>query len=395
MKSLNLNPATPAPARPITLQPFALGFRPFFLCAAGWAAFGLLLWLLVYRGVFQRPLYFDPITWHAHEMVFGFTSAVIAGFLLTAAQNWTGHPTPKGKWLAALCGLWLAGRLAPLCPAIPNLLVMSLDLLFFPALIAALAPSLLKGKKHNAIFPLMLLGLTAANGMVHLQTIGITKSTAPLGLHLGVYLLLLMILVMSGRVFPFFTEKGIPGAVIKRWPMLDRIAIACFIVLAAAKLSAQPALAVKIIAGVTAIVHLIRLGTWWHRGVLLRPMIWVLHIGYAWIIVGFILMAFPVSPFAALHALTAGGIGVICLGMMTRVARGHTGRPIVADTWVIASFLLVNAAALLRVGGTLTGNEHYVRAITFSGAMWVGAFALFLLAHGKMLMQSRPDGKTG
>ena len=376
--------------------PFALGFRPFFLGAALWAVVDILLWLTVYRGVDVGPLYYDPLTWHAHEMVFGFTAAVLAGFLLTAAGNWSGHPTPKGPKLAALFSLWLAGRLAPLgASLLPAGVIAGIDCAFLPCLIIALVPALRRGKLLNWIFPLMLLGLTAANALVHAQVLEYSQQTARTGLYISIYFVVLMIQVMGGRVIPFFTGRSTEGATPTKRPWLDQLAIGLYIVFVIVDLMGAPATLTRGVALAAAAAHTARLFGWCVSGVWSKPLLWILYLAYAWIIAGLILRVLPVSPFATIHAFTAGTVGVMCLGMMTRVSRGHTGRPLETDKIAVSSFVLINLAALLRVGGTMTGSSVYVWAISISAVLWAIAYALFLFGHTKMLTHSRPDGKSG
>jgi uncharacterized protein involved in response to NO len=208
-----------------------------------------------------------------------------------------------------------------------------------------------------------------------------------------------MILVMSGRVFPFFTERGIDGFKPKKNVWVNGVAIALFAALALADLFCPHPAAVAGLAVLTTIAHTLRLGGWFTPKVLGKPILWILFIGYAWIILGFLLRAgVPwgnLSPFASLHSYTAGGIGVICLGMMTRVSRGHTGRVIGTDKLAVTAFISINVAALLRVCGTLVSSNFYVWVITISAMLWGLAYALFVLGHANMLVHSRPDGKAG
>ncbi|MFT5123071.1 MAG: hypothetical protein ACI9TH_001497 [Kiritimatiellia bacterium] len=393
----SLRASQPVPPR---LAPFGLGFRPFFLGAAAWAVLDILLWLAIYRGMKIGSLYYDPITWHAHEMIFGFTVAVIAGFLLTAVTNWTSHPGIRAWPLAGLFILWLAGRIVPLCAAwLPPIVIAGIDLAFIPALAFSLIPAIRKGKPINWIFPCMLLGLTAANVAVHFQVLGYTVVSARTGLYAAIYLVLLLIQVIAGRVFPFFTEKAIPGAKPWRNPWINGVALGSYIAFVLVDLFIHHQGLITILALCTGLAHAIRLSGWFVRGVLTRPILWILYAAYTWIILGFLLKAgvstFHFSPYAALHAWTAGGIGVVCIGMMTRVSRGHTGRPMTVGKLGLVSFICINLAALLRVAGTLVISDFYVWAITISAVLWALAYALFLSGHAQMLLYSRPDGKPG
>ena len=381
-------------------SPFALGFRPFFL-AAGVAAVALIAtWLAVYRGALGLPAYYDVITWHGHEMVFGYAVAVIAGFLLTAVRNWTGVPTPTGGLLALLVALWLAGRLAALLPALlPREWIAAIDLAFLPALALSLSgPLLRRPQPGQVVFLPLLLGLTAANAMVHLQMLGITAVTARPGLYFAVDLIVLIIAVVGGRVLPFFTQRGV-GAAPRRWPAVEWAvwgttgAVALVDVFALA-----PAVAIPICAA-GAVAHAVRLAGWYDRRIWGVPLLWVLHLGYGWLAVGFALKAAVAAglliPMVGLHALTVGGIGVLTLGMMARVALGHTGRALQASAPMAVAFALINAAAAARALFAAALPAWYAQTILLAGALWLAAFAIFVAEFDAILLRPRVDGQPG
>ncbi len=377
---------------------FALGFRPFFLLAGILATALLATWTAVYSGVLSFTTYYGLIGWHSHEMVFGYTVAVIAGFLLTAAGNWAGRPTLAGKPLAALALLWLAGRAAPLLPVAPTL-VAAVDLAFIPALAAAVLVPLVKARQtRNLVFPLLVLLFLPANALIHLQALGITATTARVGGYLAVNLVLVLIVVMGGRVIPFFTERGVQVSLPAR-PWLDRVAIGAVAALAGAGLFGLGTAPVGALAAVAAVANAARLWGWHTPKIWSVPLLWVLHLGYAWLVLGFALAAasalLPISPFVFLHALTVGGIGSVTLGMMARVTVGHTGRPLRTGRWTVAAFVLIQAAALVRVFGPLFLSGVYPVVVAISGVLWVGAFGLFVGVYGPMLALPRVDGRSG
>ena len=377
---------------------FALGFRPFFLAAGLFALLLIGLWLGVLHGrVTVAPL--APMVWHGHEMLFGFTVAVIAGFLLTAAQNWTRIATPAGAPLAGLFLLWLAGRVAFLIPGLPAPLVAAIDLAFLPLLAVALALPISKaGQRHNVPFPVMLFALTAANALVHAEALG-ASGTADLGLHIAAFIVVAMMVLMGGRVIPSFTDNRL-GSRARRWPELEKALPFVTIAALVAVLAMPAARATALIAGLAALLHAVRLAGWYTPKVWSVPLLWILHVGYAWLVVGFALLA--LAPLgvagaedAALHAFAAGGIGVLTLGMMARVSLGHTGRLLEAPPIMAIAFWAINLAALVRVIQPLLLPSFYMQAMALAGALWIAAFALFVAVYTPILIRPRVDGKPG
>ena len=379
--------------------PFALGFRPFFLAAGLYAVLMMGLWLLVLRGSLV-PGELPPPVWHGHEMVFGFAVAVIAGFLLTAARNWTGLPTPAGLPLAALFGLWLAGRLGFLIPGLPAGLVAAIDLAFLPTLALVLALPILKAKQlHNYPFPIMLLVLALANALVHGDALGWASDMAATGLNLAVYAIVAMMTVMGGRVIPSFTDNKL-GSRARRWKTIERLVPVATIGALLAALIAPVSPVTALLAAVAAGVHGIRLAGWHTRKLWSVPLLWILHLGYAWIALGFALLAlsaagWSTAAFSALHAFTAGGIGVLTLGMMARVSLGHTGRMLEPAPLMTWAFVAINLAALSRVALPLLVPSAWSAAMAAAGLLWMAAFGLFAALYLPVLLRPRVDGKPG
>jgi uncharacterized protein involved in response to NO len=386
----------PAEHRPSVVLTF--GFRPFFL-AAGCAAIALIaLWIAHYACIISLPTYYGAIQWHAHEMLFGYTVAVIAGFLLTAVRNWTSLDTLRGPPLAALVALWIAGRLGAFAPrSVPGWLVASVDLAFLPALATSLASPLLRRRQwRNLPFVPILLVLGSANAAVHLDALGIVPGAGIPGLYAGADVIVLLIVVIGGRLIPFFTQRALAGARPRTWQAVEWLSLgsAAALVIATA-LRAAP-VAMETIGALGALAHAVRLWGWWDRRIGSLPLLWILHAGYAWVVVGFALQALAgadvLRPQLAVHAFTAGAIGALTLGMMARVSLGHTGRPLRPHPAVVAAFVLVNAAALLRVfAGWWLPPEWYVRVIVASGLAWLAAFAAFLAVYVPILTRPRAD----
>lgn len=394
-----------ADAEPRLLHPntalFALGFRPFFLLAGAAAVALAALWVAAYVFGLFAANYYDMLGWHGHEMVFGYGVAVVAGFLLTSVKNWTGIQTVHGKGLAGLAALWLAGRVLPFFPdALPHGLIALVDLAFLPALTMALAVPLVRhGQPRNLAFVPILAVMALANGMVHLQVLGLARATAHVGTYLAVDLIILLIAIIGGRVIPFFTERALAGAAPRRWPVIERASILAVVALALSELLELPAAAVAAIAVLGALSHAIRWWGWHERRVWSLPLLWVLYLGYGWVVVGFALKALAaagqLSPFLALHAFTVGGIGVMTLGIMARVALGHTGRPLQPAKAVVWAFALINLATLARVALPIEAPRWYVPSIALAGGLWMAAFLLFLAVYSPILIQARVDGRPG
>jgi uncharacterized protein involved in response to NO len=379
---------------------FALGFRPFYLLAAGLAAAWIPLWVAVWHGHLALPSGFSPLAWHTHEMLFGFTSAVLVGFLLTAIPNWTGKPTLTGAPLAGLAVLWLEGRVVMLTGAdLPWQVVAGLDVAFLPLAGAAMLPPLLATRNwRNIAFPFVLMAGALANLALHLDAAGIVTTGA--SVTRGVLGAMMVILVvMGGRVIPFFTRNRLPGARSGQNKRLDLAATAAT-ALAAVLSVAAPMTTVSGLAALMAAALLVaRALPWKPLATRKVPMLWVLHVGHAWIAVSLALRAvvdlgldLPAS--APDHAFTIGGIGVLTLGMMARTARGHTGRPIEATRLMTAAFAIINLAAVIRVFGPMAAPELHP-VIGLSGVLWALAFALYLIEYAPMLTRARLDGRPG
>ncbi len=380
---------------PRKLALWDLGFRPFFLGAMSAAPLLMLAWVGAYTGVLDIGGQFAFSAWHAHEMIFGYAAAVIAGFLLTAAFNWTNLPTAKGGTLVLLVLLWLAGRFTLLAgDALPRWLPAVLDVSFLPVVTVLVAVPLVRARQwRNLIFVPILLALAVLNACAHLNALGHLPGAGHWPLRLAVYVVIMMIVLIGGRVIPFFTERALPGVHLRRWPIVDGLSIATLIALAIADLLEEQRM-VAATAGAAALIHAARWTGWWTRDVWKRPMLWVLYLGYGWLIVGFGLMAFAgaglTSESLAVHAWTTGAIGTMTLGMMVRVTLGHTGRAVIHAPGPAGwAFALINLAAIARVLGPLTAPAHYVNLVVLSGVLWIAAFFLVLVVCGPMLLKPR------
>ncbi|MEI7796215.1 MAG: NnrS family protein [Methylococcaceae bacterium] len=380
---------------------FALGFRAFFLLA-GFAALALLIiWQGMTQGTISHSAYFTGTYWHAHEMLLGYTVAVITGFLLTAVSNWTGKITLQGDALVGLSLLWLYGRILPFYAGLlPDGVIALVDFAFLPVLIYVIANTLIRTKNYkNLVFVGLLALLMFGNGLIHAQMLALCQNGAAVGIQIVIATIVLMILVVAGRVFPFFTEKGLKGVLIPRNSMLDGLAIGSAALLFALKLADISGTFLALTALMTAALNGWRLASWFVFRIWFVPMLWVLYLGYGWLILGFIFTAFAawewVLPSLALHAFTVGGIGILTLGMMARVALGHTGRAMKASNTIAVAFVLMNIAALFRVVLPLTIASWSNVLVYVATLAWLAAFALFIFVYAPILTKVRADGKEG
>jgi uncharacterized protein involved in response to NO len=388
-------PVPPLGAPPAAL--WQLGFRPFYLLASLFAALSIALWAIQFSGLLPLAYLQGPL-WHGHEMVFGFTLAVVVGFLFTAGRNWSNRPTPTGWRLAALAGLWLAGRILVLTPY--GWAAAAANVAFPLAAAVALAvPFVAAGNRRNYFF-IGLLGLLALASLgIHLQQLGVLALPAWAGVQLALDVVLFILCVMGGRVIPMFTNNGVPGAQARRHPLLERAALAAVLVLLVAdSLSLPPAL-LAVLTALAAAAHLARWWLWQPWKSLRVPLVWVLHLAYLWIPVHLALRTFAAAgvaaPSVAVHALTVGAIGGLVIGMMTRTALGHTGRPLRAGRTEVACYLLVAAAALVRILVPLAVPEWLLPSVQLSAALWSAGFGLYFLAYWPVLTRPRLDGLPG
>ncbi len=388
-------PAPPAAATGFAL--FELGFRPFYLLAGLFSAISVLLWAAQVSGWLPAGYLRGPF-WHGHELLFGYTMAVIAGFLLTAVRVWTGRPTPTGAPLMALAALWVLGRVLVLTPF--ETAAAAVNAAFPVALAAAIGIPLVRARNVRNYFFIGLLVLIGGLSLVlHLALQRTLELPQRLGLTLGLDVVMFIMTVMGGRVIPMFTNNGVPGAGATRHPAVEKLALGSVLLLFVADfLQLEPA-AVAAIALLAGIAHGARLVLWRPWRTFATPLVWILHAAYAWIVAHLALRAAAgmgwIAGSFATHALAVGAIGGLTLGMMVRTSRGHTARPLVADGWELAFFLLIQFAAVVRVFGGIVQPGLYVASVHLSGLLWSAAFGLFTVRYWPVLTRPRLDGKPG
>lgn len=378
-----------------------LGFRPFYLCGGLFAVLGLPAWMAVYFGLLQGPTLMPSLLWHAHEMLFGFVGAIIAGFLFTAVVNWTGRPTPRGIPLALLTGLWVAGRIVFWIDAIPVAVSVLVDSAFlFLVAVAILKPVFAAANWRNLGVVAIVTLLAVANLLFHLANTGVVHYSLAAALQNGLNVVILIIVVIGGRVIPFFTANAIPGSGVRRDPAGDMLGIGSVILMLIVDALPQGGAIVPPVALAAAVFNAWRMYPWMSASVLEKPILWVLYLGYAWVVAGLALKGLSgwtglVPQTAAVHAITVGAIGSMTLGMMTRTALGHSGRPLILPRAVVWGYVLVNLAALVRVAGTFLATQGYAASLLLATVAWSAAWLIFVVVYWPILTGPRIDGRPG
>lgn len=368
----------------------------------------LLAWVLAYLGYVYTPGEFSPTYWHGHEMIFGFVIAAVAGFLLTAVPNWTRTGQFCGRPLVVLALIWLAGRLAmwfggPLGPEF----VAFVDLAMIPVLALYIGKRLIAHRARRNYIVLGLLGmLFAANVLMHLEAMQILPDSAELGINLAIYVVVFLVTMISGRVIPGFTanalrRRGVDANIQIPKPVTIMLVISMILTILVDLFAGDGMVARQsagLLAGLCALILIIRMVRWKTLSILGDPLVWVLHMGHFWLAIGFALMAMAnlnegVERAAALHALSAGAMGTMVLGMMSRIALGHSGRELKVSKAIVVAYLMVIAGATLRVvaaidPGQLPGDSlGYL--IGAAGLLWAGGFAIFSIVYWPVLTRPR------
>ncbi len=387
----------PSPALRSGRALWALGFRPFYLLASVFAALSIPLWALQFSGYLPHAYLAGPL-WHAHEMLFGFALAVIVGFLFTAGRNWTGRPTPTGPLLMALAALWLIARVLVLTPYATAAAVANVG---FPAAAAvALGVPFVQARNRRNYFFVALLGLMAVAALCfHLAHLGKAALPAWQGIRVALDVVLFILVVMGGRVIPMFTNNGVPGAQAAKKPWLEKTALGCVLAVLALDAMGVQGSVLALVTLLACVAHASRWTLWQPWKTLGVPLVWVLHLAYLWIPVHLLLRALGewgwVAPTLATHALTVGAIGGLVIGMMTRTARGHTGRPLRADRYETACYGFILLAAAVRVFLPWLAPTQTVHATLVSACLWSAGFGIYAIRYWPILSRPRVDGRPG
>ncbi len=377
-----------------------LGFRPFYLAGAAWAIISIALWILQWQGVIVLRSHLAGTAWHMHEMIFGYAFAVVAGFLLTAVRAWTNQPTPTGSSLMWIVVAWLFARVLYLTPW--SLAGIVFETLFFIGVAWGIAVPIHRGGNRQNFFFVMLIAFAALLNLVfHYSLIAASASIDLRSIAIaGLDLLCFIITIVSGRVMPMFTRNGAPGTNPKSYPQLEKaalIGIFCTGVLSfVTTLQMWLAPVAFITSGLlfTRWVLCSPLATW------RNPILWILHASLLWLPIGYALRAFAaIYPSLAtsigVHAITIGVIGGLTLAMMTRTARGHTGRNLRASKLETVAYLTILASACIRVFMPMIAPTFYIESVLASSLLWAASFSLYLWVFTPWLLASRLDGKAG
>jgi uncharacterized protein involved in response to NO len=389
--------------RPLPLLGY--GFRPFFL-AAGVAAISLIPWWVgsLTLGV-PLPAAWPASLWHAHEMLFGFIEAALAGFMLTAVPSWTGQRGFAGWPLALLAGVWLLGRLfVATANQWPLAVYAAADLAFLPALAAFLMPPLIRSRNRNTRLLLVLTALWMVNATFYWALAHADPGLARGALLAGVNLVLLLVTIIGGRIVPAFTSAALRqqgrDATLHTWWVLDAAAVTAMLAVLLVDIFLPQGRVAGGVALVAAVAQGVRLSQWHSSRTLRLPIVWILHLAYAWLPIGLALKAMALltgwgTGLSWMHALTIGAAATMIFAVMTRASLGHTGRPLIVRPTVVLAYALLTAATLVRVLGPGTSLLSYPQVITLAAILWTGAFALFLFVYAPILLRPRADGKPG
>jgi uncharacterized protein involved in response to NO len=374
------------------------GFRPFFFLGALYSVISLVLWGGFYAGYIVPPYFMiDAVSWHAHEMIYGFSMAIVAGFLLTAVANWTGGAPARQMHLAGLCLLWLLGRVVMHFDfGLPAWAIIAVESAFIPALALSLAIPLIRSwNKRNFIF-LTLLSVLFACDLWFLLTINMAA------LHAALMMILIMISLIGGRIIPAFTVAALRRKGIETYQTpqikMDVAALVSLVAVALCLVFAKGTPILGIAAGVSCLIHGLRMRHYHTLKTFDDPLVWILHAGYCWLVVGLGLLALTgfgaLGVAAVIHALTAGAIGSMILGMICRVTLGHTGRDLKLGALSTLSFFAIQVTAIARVFGPIFMPDHMNEWVIGSAALWSLCFAAYLWVYTPMLFTARPDGQV-
>lgn len=382
---------------------FNLGFRPFFLGAGLCAVASMSLWALIYSARLEIPL--NGLTasqWHAHEMIYGYALAVIAGFLLTAIRNWTAIPTPTGLPLAILFATWLGARLLLLFGTRYIELAAAADMLFILLLMPACLMPIVRTRqwRQTAVLSKLIL-LGTGNLLFYAGALGMLEHGVQWSLYGGFYLIIALILTMGRRLIPLFTERGVdPPVALRNSRLLDLSSLVLLLVFWIAEVFLLRRDVAAVCSSGLFLVNTVRLAFWYTNGIWRRPLLWSLYVAFALIDLGFLLHALSVvgllAPSLALHCLAIGGVGLITLSMMARVALGHTGRSVhQAPRILLVPLALLLVAFLLRVALPSVMPAYYASAVIGAQFAWIAAFTVFCAVYFPILTRARADGAPG
>lgn len=382
-----------------------LAFRPLFLGGTLFSVIAIAWWVYFWLNPFGWMPVGGPVFWHGHEMLFGFGAAIVAGFLLTAVQSWTGVRGLRGWPLAALAFAWLAGRLLMAFGAgLPGWLLVSGDMAYLLLATVAMAYPVIKVRQwNNLMFVPILFVLALLNGLSHWGTMSDNPQLAMQSLHGAIMIFVLLITIIGGRVIPAFTANTTGCGKAKPIKWLENTSLGSIILLLVIALVGYdnvPSTLLLGVAVVAALAHGWRFSRWGFQHSGSEPLLWSLHLAYLFIPLGFVMLALHSAGLmdntsAALHSFTVGAMGGMILAMISRVTLGHTGRPLILPGAVRFAYLFIISAAIVRVGMSAWFPEWSQWGIALAGLLWVFAYAIYLYFYAPMLLSTRADGRPG
>jgi len=383
---------------------WTLAFRPFFLATALWAALALAVWILLFLTDNALPSRFDPLTWHIHAMLFGFVPAAIAGFILTAVPNWTGRPPIQGTLLIGLVVLWLLGRIVCLISAVlPLWPTAAIDVAFLVALCAVVAREVVAARNwRNVMMPFPIGVLAIANLLMYLELAQV-RVPAGIGWRIALAAIIALVSAIGGRIIPAFTRNWLVACRAARLPAahdrIDSAALASLHTGLIAWAFFSHSQLVGMVLLLAAVLNFSRLARWRGTATLREPLLAILHLGYGWLalgaaLLGVSLLSSLVPEAAAIHAFTTGAISIMILAVMTRVALGHTGRPLKADRITALIYGAITLAAVTRISASFAGGFYFV-LLVISALLWITSFLGFVWKYASILVSPRIDERTG
>lgn len=389
----------------ITRSPlFETGFRPFFLGASLHAVISMIIWLGVFTLKADIHLHNKlSMNWHAHEMIYGYAMAVIAGFLLTAVKNWTGLNTISGYRLLILFCLWLSARIFSFTGHLFSLKLAAVsDTIFTVFLIYGVAKPILKaGDRRQISIIAVLLLILVFNTVYYYGMVTNSYFMILSGIYTGLYLIIGLILILARRVIPFFTQRAVSSELsLRNFEFIDKLSPIFFVFFAVAYIYTDLKFITVLLAISLFIMHIVRLGCWYTHEIWRKPLLWILFVSYASIVSGFGMLVvsyiYKLPPFLFIHLFTVGGIGLMTIGMMSRVSLGHTGRNVYNNypvlRWIFIPMIL---AVIFRVFMPLISEPHYILWIAVSQVLWIISFSIFFVFYCPILLSQRIDGKPG
>ena len=375
----------------------ALGFRPFYLLASLWAIFAIFEWLLELQNMGIRNLSAIPsMLWHAHEMIFGFAATVITGFALTAVKAWTGLDTPKGWSLLLLVVLWIIARIG----AFTGSPLMVIDICFLPIVAIVIGRLIVKARMYRNLFlPLILTSLGFINALFYLTLLGHLKLDINQIIFAALYLIIMIEIMIGNRIIPSFTANATPGLQQDRHPTLTKITIFCSALTFLLQIFSPVVLLNAVTCFVIGCLHLFLLWGWRPLVTKGKPLLWIMHLSYIWISIGFFLLGLSnlglMTIYPALHVFGIGATGGLIIAMITRTALGHTGRALVAGLIETTCYLGKQATLLFWLLGNSNLNTWFYPFLVIAGLCWMSVFSLYLIKYLPLLTSPRPDGKAG